>query len=345
MPAKKHNFTATEIKAGALVLVALLLLGGFLAVVLGFRGNEVYHTYYASFTNIIGLNPGADVRYGGLKVGSVSGIYPDPDDQSQIIVEARVREGTPVNEESLATITYVSLTSPMHLEISTGEADAALVPPGERLNAQTLGGGFIELPDLAGVVDESELLLSDLRDFLGVEETQEEVAMGEGEFVRMTEVVAGVRSGVDKASGLVDSINATLDENRPNIDRLFARADAIAADAEELAGQLKATLEENRPALRRTLASAEDVMADATRVSDRLAARIEEVIDQLNRALAGAEGLTGDTSALIDDNRPLIESTLDDLQEALRDLKAFAQTVSDQPDALLRGRRPQGRMP
>ena len=72
MPAKKSNFTATEIKAGVMVLASLLVLVAFVAAIRGCgSGREKSNRFSADFTSINGLNQGADVRFGGVKAGKV----------------------------------------------------------------------------------------------------------------------------------------------------------------------------------------------------------------------------------------------------------------------------------
>ena len=82
----KHNFSGTEIKAGLMVIVSVVLAVGFVLVTLGFRPPEEGKVFYAKWENTGGLNEGADVRFGGVKVGRVVEIVPDPDDQSLLVL-------------------------------------------------------------------------------------------------------------------------------------------------------------------------------------------------------------------------------------------------------------------
>jgi len=126
MPAKQHDFTATEIKAGIMVLASLIILVGFLVAIRGCRPqDETAKTFYAVFTDISGLNRGADVRFGGVQVGKVTAIEPDPDDRTHIRVTAVIEGYVPVNHGSIATIEQVTMTTEKHLEISTGGAETS----------------------------------------------------------------------------------------------------------------------------------------------------------------------------------------------------------------------------
>src|SRR5260221_3217296 len=62
-----------EIKVGTLILLSLLILGGFVLVMGGLSLEKTYKLY-VDFDNPGGLQTGAGVRIGGVKVGSVKEI-------------------------------------------------------------------------------------------------------------------------------------------------------------------------------------------------------------------------------------------------------------------------------
>ncbi|MBI3119112.1 MAG: MCE family protein, partial [Candidatus Hydrogenedentes bacterium] len=258
MPDRKHNFTATEIKAGIMVLVCGAVFFGFVAAIQGMRPPQETKTYYAQFSNTNGLNLGADVRFGGVKVGRVSTITPDPDDQTQIRVAATIAPGTPVNTETIATIEQTTLTAEKHLELSTGEKGAAELPSEAMVKAVTKSGGLIELPDMEGVITKVEDLLDDLMDFLGVEEAQELEEKGEREFAKITRVTADLRETLDEGTGLVEDIRDVIDEQRPNITEITDKVKSIEDGVKEVLDDVGGMLEENRGPLRETMKGVQD---------------------------------------------------------------------------------------
>ncbi len=144
MPAKKSNFTTTEIKAGLMVLASVFVLVAFVVSIrgCGSRGEE-RNRFSADFTSIIGLDMGADVRFGGVEAGKVVGIEPDPDDHSRIRVVFEVPVSTPAgNHGSVASIEQISLTTAKHLEVSTGGKDQPLHISGDRITSRTNSGGL-----------------------------------------------------------------------------------------------------------------------------------------------------------------------------------------------------------
>ena len=201
MASKKYNFTRTEFTAGLMVIASVAVLAGFVVVIENLRAEPEYKTLYARFTSTVGLNANAMIRFGGLEVGTVSSVTYDPEDQSQILLELKVDPKTPVNESSRATIEQTTLTAEKHLEISTGTKDAALVPAGGDVEVINSGYGFIDIPNVDGLVGGSEMLIADLRDFIGVEAAKKGEAEGKGELASIERLAGDVRAllGVKEA--------------------------------------------------------------------------------------------------------------------------------------------------
>ncbi len=151
MSEKKSNFTAVEIRAGALVLVSVLILVLFVATIRGCRPkDETAKHYFATFTDIAGLN--AEPMFVLAAFGSERSLpsSPTPGTARRSGSTAEVGGAVPVNVGSVANIQQISLTAEKHLEITTGDPDAALHSNGDTLASRTGSGGFIDIPDLAG---------------------------------------------------------------------------------------------------------------------------------------------------------------------------------------------------
>src|SRR5215471_21529659 len=83
-----------EVKVGALILVSLVLLGGFVLIMGGLSFEKTYRLY-VDFQNPGGLVSGAAVRIGGVKVGSVKdmeflGGKIDPKTGRPVVVRAEI---------------------------------------------------------------------------------------------------------------------------------------------------------------------------------------------------------------------------------------------------------------
>jgi virulence factor Mce-like protein len=343
MPAKKHNFTYTEIKAGLLVILSVAVLIGFIAVTMGLRPKTEVATYYAQFRNTNGLNPNADVRWGGYPVGRVASVGFDPQDKSLIRVELAVHPDVPVNADTIATIEQITLTAEKHLELSTGTREAAPLAPGETIQAVTKSGGLIEMPDVDGVVVRVEELLDDVLAFLGVEEAEELEAKGEQEFAKISRIAADVRQAVNEGTVLVEDVRGVLNENAPEIKKILTGVQEIEASSQDLVTQLNEMLAENREPIADSLESVQGIMTDVDSIIDGIRGDLDSMIVSIQTTLNNTEGLSGDMGDFIEANRPAIEDILLELRATVRNLNDFSRTLSEQPYAVIRGAKPEGR--
>jgi len=135
-----------EIMTGIVVIsVAVLFLG--YAMVQGGRvpGGGGGLSLTASFDRVDGLNPGADVRIGGVKVGSVTDLRIDP--QSFLaVITMNVRSDLRLPRDSSAEIQSEGLLGGRYVGIVPGGADAVLADGGRITETQ----GSISLESLLG---------------------------------------------------------------------------------------------------------------------------------------------------------------------------------------------------
>lgn len=115
------------------VVVTLVVLS---ALLMFARYPSIFHTgrpYRAVFRSVAGLNPGDEVRYGGLLVGSVSTMRLDSANPARIMVEFRVRRSTPIRADTRASITQLGLLGEPFLQLEPGRADAPALAEGSTL--------------------------------------------------------------------------------------------------------------------------------------------------------------------------------------------------------------------
>ncbi len=336
MPSDRRQFTSTEIKAGALVLSAVVVLALFVAAIRGCAvAREETVRYHASFTDVGGLRSGAAVRYGGHEVGRVETVELDPEDPHSIRVTARVAAAVPLNARSVATITQVSLTSEKHLEVSVGEADAERLEPGSAIPSAGTAGGLFDVPDVEGVISRIETLLDDIIELVGVERMR---SSGDGEIVDLAQLVEGLDELLAVVTTSARDIRAWVEKEPGGANEVVAKLIRLEDVAIELFEEIEAAVSENRPGLGRTT----DNLA-------RITSRAGEVLDELSGALDDSLREVGGASAaareLIAGQRGEVEEIVENLQRATRDLRTLSRRLANDPSLLIRRGTPEGRMP
>lgn len=116
-----------------------VLIGGFVlafvAAIFGFviwlaridltKKVDLYDIYF--FGSVAGLGIGGDVRFNGVKVGSVNSIVLDPDDPQRVKVTVEVEGGTPVRTDSYAQLDLQGITGVSFVQIVAGTSHAPLL--------------------------------------------------------------------------------------------------------------------------------------------------------------------------------------------------------------------------
>jgi phospholipid/cholesterol/gamma-HCH transport system substrate-binding protein len=333
MAAKKDDFTATEIKAGVFVLVSIVILVALVAAIRGCRPHDdTAKFYHASFTDIGGLNLRADVRFGGVKVGQVTAIESDPDDRSMIRVTAEVDGDVPVNRASVATVAQITFTAEKHLEISTGDTTADLMNSGDPLIAHTGSGGFMDLPDLEGLTSRMEVLLDSVTQLVG----GTPIGGTDRDIVDFAEVTATLQTTLDETGSTFREVNAVIADNREGLAEVVSRLAALEAVATTLMTQLNDVVAENRTPLNETVVNLQ-------RLTDETADRMDELLASLAVTFARLQDMGGNASDLLDEQRPTIEQILLNLEGTTRNLRRLSATLANEPSAIIRGAKPQGR--
>lgn len=368
MPSQASSFTKTELRAGAFVLVAFVVAGIFVTATTTLRPAAEKQTFVVYFEDTVGLNRGAEVRFGGLKVGKVTRLRSDPENQSLIIVEARITKDTPVNVDSVAYISQVTLTAQKHLAITTGSPAALRLREGDEIPQgggdlfsalASAAGGLDDLLEsatrlmgtsdengnplapgefgtLGAVLNDLSTMSSDLQILLGVSEAPgSEEAIDEG--------FTTVATIFDSGGALIEDLGGILDENRDTFGEILDRLVGIEESSHTLIGDLQDLLDENRENIDTTFENLADITDTVSETADKLAAELDGLADSLEATLGNVERFSGDARRLLEENGPTLEDILADTKEMMRDLKEFARTLAEQPQSVLRGKSPTGR--
>jgi phospholipid/cholesterol/gamma-HCH transport system substrate-binding protein len=127
---------SVEAKVGTFVVACLILL----SVTVYYVGNNQWGSHFTPYKTHLryagGVAPGTSVLFGGIEAGRVTGVRPSREDPTRIEIELQVKEGTPVNENSLAKLGAVSLMSSPAVSITTGTNDAPRLKAGQVIRSE-----------------------------------------------------------------------------------------------------------------------------------------------------------------------------------------------------------------
>ena len=217
-------------------------------------------SYYAYFTNVAGLRPGASVVYEGYIIGTVEEITPEKTDTGMTFrVDVAVQYGWAIPQDSLAEISALSLLSAQSIQIDAGTGTPLAVGtqitsrPASNLMAE-LGRTADQFAQIAKtslvplLVTIDELLNEEARDALsGLKELTLSVNNGVPEIIS---TVGRTADNLETASQSVielagdntqTAIGAVLDDVMQAADNVNMATQSVktaSADAQDLVGNI-----------------------------------------------------------------------------------------------------------
>jgi ABC-type transporter Mla subunit MlaD len=301
----------TEAKVGLFVLSSFAVLAFTVIYLLQAQfasGTVPYRTYlrYAG-----GLQPGATVLYGGINAGNVTAVRPWAADPTQIEILLDVKQGTPVNEKSIAKLGLVSIMNSAALSITNGSNDARRLPPGSTIPSKE----SVSLDDIAGkmaaVADSANVLITQAQGELG------DITGNVHHLLANLNTISGPPTQ-KKVQAILGNIDQLIAEERPRIAHITEQLATVSQHADDTIQNVNGTVTNLRDPLQKDLA-------------------------ELQAALKQADSLLQSMQVVVRSNDYKIGDTVDNLRDATDNLNQFTDSLKQRPWSLIRVKQPEDR--
>ena len=316
------NSRREQVWVGLFVLVAAaLLIGTVLSVAGTFSRGNIPHRAYFKFAG--GLEPGAAVRFGGMKAGSVQAVRVDPEDSTRIEVDFNVARDIPLKADSVAKIASLSPLGDNYVELTAGTREAAAAAPGSVVRS-TESTNFSDLGDMVGKL---EPMVQEVLQNLNQRLNELQVTMA-----RANDLLSDQnRSNISAALG---NVNSMLAEDRPKVSATLSNVQTASARLMPLLDDLK-----------KTMAQANDALGhiDAVLLENRQDLRSS--VAELRQTLLTASSVMDQLERTLDYNADNIDQTLENVRVTTQHLKDLTETLKRRPYTLIRADRPRERNP
>ena len=315
----------TDARVGTFVIGALVLLG--LAVY--WVGNEQWghqtRTYKTYLKYAGGVGPGAEVLFGGIDVGRVRAVRAWEQDPTYIEILLDVKEGTPVNQKSVAKLGSVSLMSSPALSITTGSHDAPILKAGQTIPSQET----VSLDDmtrkLSGIADNADELITQVQGDL------KQISTRAGVLLSNLNDVTGPANR-QQLAGILSQTNALIAAQSPRIDRITAQIESLSHDADEVVKKTGPLLDH-----------ADGVVANVGSTVDQVREPVKEDLVALKSTMDQAKNLMTGLQMLVRSNDDNIRDALENIRIATENLDQLTDEAKERPWSLIRIRQPPDR--
>lgn len=296
----------TEAKVGAFVLASFLILASTVVYLANaqFRGGNLPYRTYLRYAG--GLEAGAPVLFGGIRVGRVTGVAPWRSDPTRIEILMELKQGTPVNQKSVAKLGSVSVVSEPALQVSTGANDAARIAPGETIPSQET----VSLDEIAG-----------------------KMATVAGNANDLIVQVQGELGGISNdARTLLANLNSLTSDERPKVDRIASQLLALSQHADSVIAKVGPTIDHADSAIQNINGTVADVREP-----------LRTNLTELQNTLQEAKALLADVQVVVRANDGKIDDTVENLREATGNLDQLTDQLKQRPWSLIRVKQPKER--
>jgi phospholipid/cholesterol/gamma-HCH transport system substrate-binding protein len=301
----------TEAKVGAFVLGCFSILAFTIVYLVNaeFSRDAVPYQTYLRYAG--GLEPGASVLFGGINVGKVTAVRPWSSDPTRIEILLEVKNGTPLNEKSVAKLGLVSIMNSAALSISTGSNDAKRLAPGSSIPSQEAASLDEIAGKMATVADSANAL----------------IIQAQGELQGISGDARSLLANLNTVTGqpnqrririMLDNVNGLLADERPKIDRLSDQLLVLSQHADGTIQNVNGTVTDLR----------EPIRTDLT---------------ELQNTLLEAKSLLANMQVVVRANDTKIDDTVENLRVATDNLDQLTDSLKQRPWSMIRIRQPKER--
>jgi len=301
----------TEAKVGAFVLGCFSILA-FTVIYLmhaQFSGDTVLYRTYLRYAG--GLEPGASVLFGGIKAGKVTAVRPWATDPTKIEILLEVKQGTPLNEKSVAKLGLVSIMNSAALSITTGSNDAKRLAPGSSITSQEAASLDEIAGKMAAVADNANALITQVKGEL------DGITGDARHLLANLNTVTGPPTQ-QKVQAVLDHLNGILATEGPKIDRISDQLLTLSQHADETVQNVNGTVSDVREPIRKDLAELQDTLQQAKQ-------------------------LLSDIQVMVRANDYKVDDTVENLRVATDNLDQLTDSLKQRPWSLIRIKQPKER--
>jgi phospholipid/cholesterol/gamma-HCH transport system substrate-binding protein len=315
----------TETKVGTFVIVCLTLLG--LAVY--YVSNEQWGHHLTPYKTYLryagGVEPGSEVLFGGIDVGRVKAVRAWNQDPTRIEILLEVKEGTPLNEKSVAKLGSVSLMSSPALSITTGSREARRLEAGQVIPSQETVSIDDMTRKLSGIADSAEGLITQVQGELkGISERAQTL------LANLNDVTGPTNRR--QVAEILQQVNSLVAKQSPKIDQITDQVVLVSQDADSVIKKIGPLVDHT-----------DATVGNVNQTIDQLREPIRQDLAQLQSTMEQAKSLIVSLQTVVRSNDDNIHETIENLRVATENLDQLTDHVKQRPWSLVRIRQPKDR--
>ncbi len=337
-----------EVKAGLIILISLILLSGFIILIGGSQFFEKLDRYYVKVMNAAGLEVGAQVKLGGVRVGRVLSITPPDGPGKPITIEIGITRGTTLYQGTKASITQVGFVGDIYLLLSVDKTTDLPIKVGETIPSEEqiqFGRMMARMEDLSRAI---ENLISDVNKLFSqkniggiekvIENTNKTIVSASS---NLNQIVNALKGTTDKLESVLNEIGVLVSENKVEVSLMVRRARETVEKVKETVEKAGLEIEKAGGEIRKVgsgIEKAEGMIKafeDTARSINRASQSANSAIQSADKTIKSFDNTMKTVRKTIDLQSQNLDHLLNMLTQTTEDLQELLQEIKARPWGLL----------
>lgn len=272
-------FLKEEIKAGVIVVVSFILLSGSVILIGGTQFFEKLDNYYVKVMNAAGVEDGAPVKLGGVRIGKVLNIKTPTSPGEPITITIGVKKGTVLYKGTKASIAQVGFVGDLYLLLSLEKTTNERFNVGDVIPSEEQVQFAVLMARLDSISQSVDGLIKDVNAIFNDKNKRE-----------IESILKNTNTAIVSGSSNIEKIASALKGTTAKLERVLAEVeDVVGSNKAEVAQLIKRARESIEKAgemikeIEGTAKTADKTMKTAGRTIDLQSQNIDTLINNLNR--------------------------------------------------------------
>ncbi len=275
-----------EIKAGIIIVASFLILTALVILVGGSSLFEKFDVYYVKVMNTSGLETGAQVKLGGVRVGRILAIREPKGPGEPVVMEIGLKKGTPVYQGTRALITQLGFVGDLYLLLAIDQTSGEKIKVGSVIPSEESVEFALLMKRAEGLMRSVDGLIKDVDKVFS-------------------------QKNLDGVEHLIGNLNKAVVSTNSNIDQISAGLKTATKKLEIVLNEVEGLLKDNRGEVAQLIKKARE---DLNKAGDMISS-----IERTSNSLDSAVNLQ---SQNLDTLLKALTETTGELQEVLQEINA-----------------------
>lgn len=277
-----------EIKAGIIIIVSLLIMSVFVVLIGGGQFLNKYDKYYVRVQNAAGLETGAQVKLGGVRVGRILGIREPDGPGKPVTIEIGVRQGTPVYKGTKALITQIGFVGDIYLLLTVDQTTNERIKVGEDIPSDATVEFTMMMAKMNSLAESVDGLIKDVDRLFSpgnvrkienlIVDTNKAIVSGSSS---LEKVASGFKAASAKLELVLNELEGLIKSNKGEVSDLIKKA----REDLEKAGEMIRSLEETSRSVGKTSNSVDKAVVQQSQNLDVLLTTMTRTTEELQELL------------------------------------------------------------